>query len=870
MAFVRNHKRLVGILLIVIMLFAYAAYALPAVRLNSASGNGMFGGSSISEAINTDFTEAETAPNGMKKVSETESLILYINTDTSAFAVQNRADGTVWYSNPVSESGITASGDILNYINSQIIVNYFDQSDYVKSVNSYYDSVKQDGMNIVPIKNGFRAEYTLGNAVYTMDMLPRVVETERFERLILNKVSDDDMLKSLKKRYKKKTVSKLSNAGAQAILNEYPKIDKEKEYYILDLSTPDYDYKKLYNIIFGFSDYTEKDLKDDNAAIDYYAEEKEPELIYIPLEVTLNSDCLSVRIPCEQIKAPEDMKIKDIQVLPYFAAADENDEGYMFVPDSSGALINFNNKKVTAPAYSVSVYGKDSSVSANGSDDKTPVAYIPVFAEKKNNAGFWCVIEEGESHAQINSIISGITSGYNQLYASFSILPVDYMTVESNGKQIVTNRYQEDYYKGNIKLTYRFTADGKSDYSDFAVNYRNYLIKKGELSLNAESRIPFIAEFVGKIECVRSIAGIKYNSYETVTTFSQADKIIEEMAEKGITLPIVKYSSWFSGSSQTTAPVNAKTASEIGGLKELQGLKESIEKSGGRLLLNSSVYRQYGNRRQFNYSVYGSRYIYNQPVRAASLNIATGEPDDTSRRYSLLSPVYLNDYLKKYISSIDKKNLNAIWFDDLGNTLSSDFKKKRNIDRQQAMELTVNAMSQTADYSVGMDMPYAYLFKYTDYACKVPLDSSKHILIDETVPFLPIVLSGCIAYSGNEFNLGGDVYQSVLKSAETGAGFYYKWMFSSNTEICELDGYEAKNLYSLNYEELIDDAAKYYKSISNDLGRFAGKPIVSHKKIGENVFQTYYENGWVAVNYNDFDFSNDEFTIKANSYVTGG
>lgn len=49
----------------------------------------------------------------------------------------------------------------------------------------------------------------------------------------------------------------------------------------------------------------------------------------------------------------------DIDLLEYFGAAGPEEEGYMFVPDGSGALIMFNNGKVNAPAYIGYVYGED-------------------------------------------------------------------------------------------------------------------------------------------------------------------------------------------------------------------------------------------------------------------------------------------------------------------------------------------------------------------------------------------------------------------------------------------------------------------------------------------------------------------------------
>ena len=44
----------------------------------------------------------------------------------------------------------------------------------------------------------------------------------------------------------------------------------------------------------------------------------------------------------DEIKEGKEYSIVAIHLLPSFAAADWNDEGYMLVPDGSGALIGYN------------------------------------------------------------------------------------------------------------------------------------------------------------------------------------------------------------------------------------------------------------------------------------------------------------------------------------------------------------------------------------------------------------------------------------------------------------------------------------------------------------------------------------------------
>ena len=73
----------------------------------------------------------------------------------------------------------------------------------------------------------------------------------------------------------------------------------------------------------------------------------------IPIEYRLEEDSLVVTVPTEDVVYPLEVESPDgelvtmplaaITVLPYFGAAGENEEGYIFVPDGSGAIMMLNN-----------------------------------------------------------------------------------------------------------------------------------------------------------------------------------------------------------------------------------------------------------------------------------------------------------------------------------------------------------------------------------------------------------------------------------------------------------------------------------------------------------------------------------------------
>ena len=83
------------------------------------------------------------------------------------------------------------------------------------------------------------------------------------------------------------------------------------------------------------------------------------------------------------------------------------DDGFLFVPDGSGAIINFNNGKTKVDAYSKEVYGEDISRRSTNSPitSRTQKISLPVFGLVSNGSGFLAEITDGAAVASINASV---------------------------------------------------------------------------------------------------------------------------------------------------------------------------------------------------------------------------------------------------------------------------------------------------------------------------------------------------------------------------------------------------------------------------------------------------------------------------------
>ncbi|MBO7252656.1 MAG: hypothetical protein J6V25_08515, partial [Oscillospiraceae bacterium] len=81
--------------------------------------------------------------------------------------------------------------------------------------------------------------------------------------------------------------------------------------------------------------------------------------VFIPVQYFLTEDGFQAEIVVDEIEGVgyNPFMIESIALLPFFGAGGLEDEGYLMVPDGSGALIDFNNNKQARQSYMEKVYG---------------------------------------------------------------------------------------------------------------------------------------------------------------------------------------------------------------------------------------------------------------------------------------------------------------------------------------------------------------------------------------------------------------------------------------------------------------------------------------------------------------------------------
>lgn len=605
----------------------------------------------------------------------------------------------------------------------------------------------------------------------------------------------------------------------------------------------------------------------------------------IPVEYHLNEKGLVVDIVASDImEGKEDLNytLTDIALLPFFGAAGMDSEGYLFVPDGSGALIYLNNDKASYGAYSQMVYGRDTALVTEKISVETETARIPVFGMKDGENGFVAVISEGDTNATINAMTSGMINGYNNAYVSFRYRPFTRTTF------LQGNTYAADGKGGSVvsltissvvpkvetySIEYMLLSDENLDYVDMAAVYRDYLKERYAFGAGGKSEsAPLYLNLLGGLQMDEYIMGIKAHVLKPLTTFKQAEEILGQLESAGVDSFAVKYVGWQKGGIESKIPAGVSFEGKLGGKSGFSGLVKYAEGKEIELFMDFDFVNLYEGGNGISAFSDAAQTVGATPAYQYTYDFNTLLKRDESR-WKILAPSKLQEAVEDMLAKKDKLKGAQLAISTLGSNIYSDFAQKQNgIDRADAKVVWEKVFAQCRGQfaSVMVESANAYAFPYVSHIYDAPIGDSGYDIEDEAVPFYQIVLHGLVSYSTEPVNLSAMPEDVLLKAAETGSSLSACLMYAGN-EVLQDTKYSY--IFSGNYESWTDTLAAYYARTEALLKQVAGAEITGHRKLQEDVYRTEYSNGTVVyVNYLEKSVTVDGMEIPSRDfiYVEGG
>jgi len=649
--------------------------------------------------------------------------------------------------------------------------------------------------------------------------------------------------------------------------------------YLLQ-NVPQFALTNIYNVLIA-ADYTPLDAGEDHAMNNLDPLLPNVQIFHIPLEYVLDGPQLLVRIPMKDVSYPVDVEdyagekhtfpLLTLRLLEYFGAAGTASEGYMLVPDGSGALINLNNGRLAGAMFNEPVFGTDGAQDQPAEIRRYPEqSVLPVFGIKEQDKALFAVIEEGASFARIKADISGRLNDYNRIFAEFQLLANGKVALSEKASHISFSGsaaiYQKRMYEGDIVVRYFFLTGTDADYMGMAQTYRDYLMDKYGLKLlEPKSDIPFFLELVGGIDTREPILGIARDVIRPLTTFDQAQSILKALGQQGVSNIQLKYLGWLSGGVLHDFPIQAQAEKALGGDKAFKSLVDFVRANGYELYPSVGFQSVYMNSKLngFNSKYDAARMLNNLEARQYRYRL-----DSFERSYPIswvLSPRVLEQTVDLFLANYQKHSVANLALLDLAAELNSDFNNdlRKFVDREQALEIITRQLEKMKElgYKLMVDKGNSYAIPYADAILNMPMHGSSYYIVDQEIPFYQIVMHGLVPYAGSPINLAAHAQDAFLKMIETGG---YPYFIGSYQDSSAVKDTRFADLYSLHYNDWLELAAEMYQRANDALKDVQNLRIVDYRKLADNVYQTVYENGKaVIVNYN-------EDTVQVGNWLISG
>lgn len=792
----------------------------------------------------------------MELVSENEYLKLYTDTTTANVAVYDKRNGTIIYSNPINADDDSLANETnLNYLKSQLIVNYYNPEVKAGTYDSYSMSVARGQVEVESIENGVRYIYTIGDfETSKTGNIPIYITLEKLDEICQNLSEKDGT--SLKRFYtESSTVQGMLELNG--VVQKNPKTIRKIQGWLESIGWTDEEYQEQMEL----------------AGVETVV----PISFKVPLEYRLDKDGLKVSIPTCAIEEYGGGSIYRIQLLRYMGAADTTENGYMVVPNGSGSLINFNNGKVNAASYSQYIYDIDPLASTFTTIENVISAKLPLFGICRDNSSILATIENGASFSLLTAGVSGVYNDYNYVYPTFVLRTADNLRYFGNNSQDVYI-LEPNLYDINLEVKYTFLTDEYKGYAGLANYYRERLVSEGVLTKRGNTdSIPFYYDILSGVKKTEHILGVKYLNTFSMTTFDEAAKIAEDLAAYGISNQVMNLQGWFNGGYYHKTADKIKISKKLGGKSDLEKLNDVLSENGGKLYADVSFQQITFSDDDYNYDAETSKYygpgyvaVMGQVNPATLTNTSSLQYIETL--YDLLSPRYLPRYVSKFSKKIQKYDIDGISLRDLGNLLYSDKKRTNIIDREQALKVILGQFEvlESTGKKLMTNSANDYSFAYSTDIINVPIEHNKFPIVDERIPLYEMIIHGSISYSTELLNYDDkeDMTKTILQIIENGASPHYVFTWNESSEMKDT---ALNRYYATTYDVWKQEAIDVYNQVNDVLKYVVDAFIIDHKIEDNGVRKVTYDNGvTIYINYSDETLTSDGYKIPATSYRLEG
>ena len=575
--------------------------------------------------------------------------------------------------------------------------------------------------------------------------------------------------------------------------------------------------------------------------------------ISLTVSVTLKEDHLAFAVKDESIREEGDFFVNLLYFVPFFGSTvGAQTDGYLFVPDGSGALLRYQEPAKYLKAYSSRVYGLDYAIDnlgeLNDLNCNRPVEFLkpectvtmPVFGltHGVNAQALFGRVAGGECYAYINATPAGVSTDYNWATASFVYRQVYSQPTSRNGAGVPV--VQKNPNQVDPRLELYFLSGEDACYGGMARQYRKILTEEGVLGKSSPAGGPQLAlDFVlADVE-----KGMLTNSTKEITDLETVNQAVETLGENGVERIALTLLGWQKGGLSGHLKSNTFRKTVLGDFDDLAEVKKLLEEQAGGLYLYADPLRakeiQISSRRDAGITLSQS------PIKTLAL-----EEDTFLGDTWYLKPYLAMEYLTQQADAVENYGLKMTV--DGGNLLYGEYLSDHFVSRSETLKQLESTYETLAgEEGLTLYRPNEYLLKYTGVYRDVPVSGSQDLYETDSVPFLEMVLSGSMTLVAPYANESFYSRIDLLKCIEYNAYPSFLLTGLENTKL-EKTTLEAKS--STRFRDWQDTIRESYEFVRQALEPVEGQQMREHRRLTEYVFQSVYETGTVYVNYGDTEY----------------
>ena len=573
--------------------------------------------------------------------------------------------------------------------------------------------------------------------------------------------------------------------------------------------------------------------------------------IAVPVEYRLKGESLTVSVDSSTIlEDGTDYKLVSVSLSPNLCSVKNSAEnGFLFVPSGSGALMYTAETTEGVRKYSGEVYGADAARRKPKDLLDDEAVRLPVFGASGGGKGLLGIIEEGAGAAVIEAQAGNERSGYSNIGVTFYVRGYDEFFYTFHGTyKGLTQRVNEEMSGQTFAVSYHPLYGAEAGYNGMAKKYRESLLENGMLAPSEANSSAFAVTLLGGTGLTKSFFGIPYKKIVSLTTFSQAKMILEDLLEKIGSMPTVRMTGYGdNGIRPGSIAGGKKYPSVFGSGDELAALLDACKSTD--VFFDAEI---------VHYSKSGSGFSLNFDTAKTAINhkaerypVSPLRIKDDNNVYYVLARQKLTEAANLAVKKAERYGNTAISFASLGSTAFSDYRDIQYANKNK-METDVSAILSDVKkkgFKTAVAAANAYSACTADVLFDTPDTNGGYDAFDLEIPFYQMVFHSYKPMYTPAVNLQGNAPLAAAKSAAYGMGLGYVLSYEYVNESDDLDEYK---LYGTLYKDNVADiqktlvADKYaelYKAVSH-------AEFVSYTVLAQGVSRSEYSNGMaVYVNH---------------------